>query len=103
MKVITLPNAQEVLRRLTQAYGEKKLAQEFYPMVAQEIGDRELFGEGVLMALVQSIETYTQGYPAMIKGLLYGYIPMWLDALIDDQEARQGAKELFDRTNEACP
>lgn len=91
-KIITLPNAQEIVSRLTKAYDDAYMAERFYPLIAQEAG-RELVAEGVVMMLALKIHDFVaSGYPPVMTGILHMYVPQFIDALVDDKDVAETAK-----------
>jgi len=101
-KVITLPDAKEIMNRLTKAYDDAYMAERFYPLIAQEAG-HELVAKGIVMMLTLKIHDFVaSGYPPVMTGILHMYVPQFIDALVDDkdvaEESKRFHKEAMDST-----
>lgn len=93
-KVIVLPNAQEIMDRLKPVNTglDDYTYEKFAPLIAAEAG-RALVAEGVVMMFVLKIHDFVQsGYPASMEVGLHMFVPMMIDALIDDKEVAERAK-----------
>ena len=94
-KTINLPSdPQEIIRRLTSVNDEDTLVSRFYPMIAKDAG-RQLVAEGVVIMFNLASYDFCQGYPPMISTLIQMQIPRWIDALIDDKEVVESAKQFI--------
>lgn len=90
LKVFTLPNRDEMMRRLTSVMDEPHAIQNFYPLLARHAGE-EKAGMGVVMMLQLAIHDYTQGMPPIMANILQMRVDDFLKALIDDEEALEEA------------
>lgn len=102
-KVVTLPSEEEIMARLKEVdMGAKGyMAERFYPLIAQE-GDRELVAGGVVMMLTLKIHDFVaSGYPPNTAGILHLYVPALIDALVDDQEIAEEAKQFHQEAMDA--
>lgn len=97
-KVIVLPDAEEIVKRLAKVYDDE-LAQRLYAKVAQRAGEEKV-AEGVVMIFTLSIYDVCQGYPPMIQSLMFNFVPMWIDALLDDKEVAEAAKAFLKKTTD---
>lgn len=92
-KVITLPNEEDIIARLTKVQDDE-LAQKLYKNIAQRAGEEKV-AAGIIMIFTLGIYDVCQGYPPMIQGLLLRRIPQWVDALVDDKEVAEAAKAFY--------
>lgn len=102
-KVVTLPNAQEIVKRLQSldVGANDYMAERFYPLIAQEAG-RELVAQGIVMMLTLKIYDFTaSGYPPVMSNILHMYVPQFIDALVDDKEVAEAAKAFHQQAMDA--
>lgn len=99
-KVIVLPQAEEMIKRLTTVCDDD-LAQRLYRNVAQRAGEEKVAG-GVVMMFTLGIYDVCQGYPPFMQGLMHGFVPMWIDALIDDKDVANEAKAFHEEVADAA-
>ena len=93
-KVVTLPNAAEIMERLNGVYDDAYVAERFYSLIAHEAG-HELVSHGIVMMFALKIHDFVQlGYPPFVADLLHMYVPWFIDALVDDSEVAQAAKQI---------
>ena len=92
-KVIKLPgDPQEITRRLTAVCNESSVVRKLYPQIASMAG-QELNYQGVILTLVLAWSDFSEQYPPPLGAVLWLYVPDWIDALIDDKEVAQAAKD----------
>lgn len=102
-KVVTLPNAQEIMERLKKVGmgADDYMAERFYPLIAAE-GGRELVAQGVVMMLTLKIHDFVHsGYPPVMEGILHMYVPQLIDALVNDPEIAKEAKSFHQEAMDA--
>ena len=95
MKTFTLPEAKEIVRRLSTVYDDE-LAQALYAYIADRAG-RPLFALGIVTMFAQGIDTVSAGYAPVMKNIMQGFIPNWIDALVDDKEVAKEAKDYYEK------
>ncbi|KKQ93177.1 MAG: hypothetical protein UT66_C0023G0001 [candidate division CPR2 bacterium GW2011_GWC1_39_9] len=93
-KVITLPNREEMEKRLLAVDDNSRLAERFYPLLVKHAG-QERVATGVVMMFTLAIHDYTEGMPTMMAALLHWRIDKYIDALVDDKEVAEEAKQHF--------
>lgn len=91
---VTLPkDPQEIVQRLKTRNDENTLVEKLYPIIANSAG-RELVAPGIVIMFMLAIHDFMQnGYPPVIERVLILNIPSWIDALIDDKEVAETAKQ----------
>ena len=89
-KVIVLPNADEIIKRLNKVIDDE-LSNRLYKIIAKKAGEEKV-AAGVVMMFTLGIYDACQGYPPMMQSLMFNFIPMWIDVLIDDKEVAEAAK-----------
>jgi len=95
-KTINLPSdPQEIIRRLSSVNDEETLVSRFYPLIANDAG-RQLVAEGLVIMFQLASYDFCQGHPPMISTLIQMQIPQWIDALIDDKEVVEAAKQFME-------
>lgn len=101
-KTVVLPSADEMLKRIKAIHDDDYMIERFYkPHLLPKAG-RELVAEGVVLMLTLAIHDFaSSGYPAMIVGILHGYVPLWIDALVDDKDVAEAAKALHQEAIDA--
>jgi len=68
-KVVILPSAEEIVKRLSSVYNDAYMKERFYPLIAQETG-RELVASGVVMMFTLKIHDFVNsGYPFSNGGI----------------------------------
>jgi hypothetical protein len=90
-KVITLPEAEEMKRRLLSVDDNSHMQQKFYPILLKQAG-QERVGMDVVMMLALAIHDYTEGMPAIMSNMLYMRADEFVDALIEDEDVATEAK-----------
>jgi hypothetical protein len=95
-KVITLPDADDMLRRLIEVDDINHLQERFYPLLLRNAGEEKV-ATGVVMMITLAIHDYSEGMPPMIQGLMFMNMENYLKALIDDEEVLQEAIEFFEK------
>lgn len=97
-RVVTLPeDPQDIIRRLSTVNDEFTLVSRLYPRIA-ESARRELAPGGIVNMFLLAVYDYMQeGYPPTIRARLYMSIPHWIDALIDDREVAEAAKQWLEQ------
>lgn len=91
MIIITMPDPDEVLRRLIEVNNNPHLVERFYPIVQTKLADREQTGTGVVNALHLAAYDYTEDMPSlMMRGLLVG-LYRYVRALLDGTGALDDA------------
>ena len=98
-KVIVLPNADEIIKRLNTVMNDE-FGNRLYRIIAQKAGEEKV-AAGVVMMFTLGIYDACQGYPPMMQGLMFNFIPMWIDVLIDDKEVAEAAKAFHQEAVEA--
>ena len=94
---ITLPDHDEMLRRLVSARDNPHYQERFYPLLLQNAG-QEKVSMGVVMMFTLAIHDYGQGMPPMVTNLVMRDVPDFIDALIDDKTVAQEAKDFLEQT-----
>lgn len=94
-KVITLPDADDMLHRLIEVDDINHLQERFYPLLLRNAGEEKV-ATGVVMMITLAIHDYSEGMPSMIQGLMFMNMENYLKALIDDEEVLQEAIEFFE-------
>lgn len=92
-KVIVLPKADEIIKRLNTVMDDE-LGNRLYKIIAERAGEEKV-AAGVVMIFTLGIYDACQGYPPMMQGLMFNFVPMWIDVLIDDKEVAEAAKAFY--------
>ena len=93
-KVITLPDREEMLKRLLGVSNNSHIRQNFYPILLCEAG-KKLVAQGIVAMLVFAIQRYLEGMAPNIAEQIYKLVPAFIEALVSDPEVAMQAKELF--------
>ena len=96
VKKITTPNRYEIIARFS---GDQNIdfndpvIERFCTIIAYNIAEQELDAIGVIMKFIMEIVKFLSAgsYPGSLIGLLYSLIPHMVEALVDDEEAREEA------------
>ncbi len=94
MKIIILPNKEEMLKRLMKVSDNSHLNQKFYPLLLESAG-KEIAPQGVVMMFAFAINKYVEGMPQVVEELLYMYVPDFITALINDVEVAEQIKNML--------
>ena len=95
-KVVTLPSKEEIMKRLRPVHDDAYMAERFLPLVAEKAAGKKLVAEGIVMMLSLAVADFVKsGYPPQMEGVLLLYMPMYIDALVDDKEVAKTAKNFF--------
>jgi len=89
--VITLPDREEMLRRLRTVSANSDLSKRFYPILLQHAEQNRVV-VGIVMMFSVAVNDYTTGMPTGVEMAVWNYVPAWIDALVDDQDVAAEAK-----------
>lgn len=92
-KMITMPDRDEMLRRLRGELNEENLVHDFYPLILVDAG-RTITGPAVVLRIQLAIAAYAAGSPETYV-LLQDTASDYVKALIDDEEALEEAREMM--------
>ncbi len=90
-KRITLPEREEMLRRLVAANDEPHYQEGLYPLLLKNAGQQRIAG-GVVTMFALAIADYTKDMPGTMRSLVFMSVPDLIDALVDDKEVADEAK-----------
>lgn len=93
IRTITLPDRDEMLRRLLKADSDSHLVAKFYPLILEHAGEK-LDGPSVVNILTLAIAVYVEACSAPMYTALEIRLRTFLAALIDDEQALQEAYEI---------
>ena len=93
-KVITLPDKDDMLKRLVMVDNDPHLVERFYPILLKNAGQKRV-AQGITMMMILAIHDYADGMPPLTSALMVMYAPKYIDALVDDVDVAQEAKNLF--------
>lgn len=94
-KLIVLPCADEMKRRLIAVDDNSHFQEKFYPILLKEAG-RKLFPSGVIMMLMLAINDYSKDLPPLVESLMvYGSMPEFISALVTDEEALKETLDFY--------
>lgn len=95
MKIITLPDRDDMLKRLLEVSDSSHLQERFYPILLEQAGQELVTPEGIAMMLALAIHDYLNGLPLIIASQMYMQVPDFIDALVSDAEIAKEAKSLM--------
>lgn len=95
-RVITLPDQDEMLKRLLKVNDNSHLQEWFYPILLKQAG-QECVSQDIVMMLALAIHDYTEGMPPAMANLMYRQVPKFIDALVSDEEIAQEAKSFLQK------
>lgn len=93
-KIITIPDADELLRRLIAIDDEPHLEERFYPRLLPLAG-QERVGRGIVVALTLAVADYTEGMPPFMRTALEMRLHEFLPAFTDDADVLAEARDLL--------
>ena len=93
-KVITLPNRDEMLKRLLKVSDNSHMQERFYPILLKQAG-QERVARGIVMMLALAIHDHVEGMPPVMANLMYMQAPDFIDALVSDAETAKAAKSFL--------
>ena len=96
MEKVVLPNAQEIVRRLTKV-NDNAIMREIYSSIAKE-ENRELTAPGIVLTLTQIVNDHVKG--GEMATLVHDLTPVWIDALVENNVVANEAKALFQKAKE---
>lgn len=96
----TLPtNREEIIHRLRTVNDDGDMVARLYPGIASYAG-QELLPQGIVLMLELAAQDYGQQYPPPMGAIVRLFIPRWIDALIDDKEVAEAAKQFLNEIEE---
>lgn len=100
--IAVLPeDAGEIIRRLSAVNDERNMVEKLYPEIARRSGT-ELLPQGIVLMFELAAYNFGKQYPPPASAIVRGFVPLWIDALIDDKKVADEAKKwLEDMENEA--
>ena len=94
MTQFTLPDHEEMLKRLLKIDIGEHAIREFYPRVLDTFAGSTEFPEGFLMMWTLLVSDYAQGMPP-VAAVMSVATPRYVSALIDDDQARSEVMALL--------
>lgn len=94
MIMFTLPDAEEMRRRLRAVDDSSHIDLGFYPVLERSAGESKN-ALGFALLWLTATSTYTMGLPPEMISAIMVSTPSYVEALIDDEEARTEVLELF--------
>ena len=95
-KVITLPNREEMLKRLLRVSEDQHLQERFYPILL-ELAEKQYITEDVVMRLMTTIQNFVKSMPPIAMRMMYMRAPQFIDALVNDLDAASQAKTFLQK------
>lgn len=92
--VVTLPSKEDLLKRLIAFDSSHHLELGLYPLLLQRMG-QEISPNGLVLATITAITEYAEGYHPSVQIGLELRMNGLIDALTDDPQARERAKEIW--------
>jgi hypothetical protein len=94
-----LPEAAEIVRRLTEVIDESNAVERFYPLIAERMAGREQTGMGIVMGLHLAASDYTRDLPPIMMEVVLQAFHVYVHALLDDNnpEVRADALAALER------
>lgn len=89
--LITLPDAETIMSRLTAVSDERLCVERLYPALARYAGKVRV-PMGIVMMLQLAIADFTEGMPPMMIAVLNMNMNGYIDALVIDETAATEAK-----------
>ena len=89
-KTTTLPEREEMMRRLKSVMDDSDAVENFYPLILKAAGS-ELVGMGVVMMLQMAIADFTADQTPFMALVLQSSVDAYITALVDDEEVRNDA------------
>jgi hypothetical protein len=86
LTVAKLPDADEVVRRLTSVIDESNAVERFYPLIAEKMADRDQTGMGIVMGLHLAASDYTRDLPPVMMDVVLQAFHLYVHALLDDND-----------------
>jgi hypothetical protein len=99
LKTITLPDRDNMLRRLRTVSSDRYMEERFFPHILKSAG-HELAGEGVVNMLQLAIMDFAQDMPPTVGSTLQLSVDAYITALVDDKEAREAALAMMKAVRE---
>ena len=94
-KTVTLPDSDEMMRRLKEVRDMGHLVKHLYPEFLKNAGN-EYSAPGIVNMFLFGIDAFMQqGYPPVVNSLVSLSVPRWIDALVDDPEVAAAAKQFY--------
>lgn len=87
--IFALPNHQEMLRLLKQAWDDRYAAERFYPLLIEYEG-AEFTGSAFASWLMDNLELYVQN-TSPFHAVIGIHFPSFIDALVDNAESKEEA------------
>jgi hypothetical protein len=98
-KAITLPDRDEMLRRLKRINPDNYVAEKLFPLILKSAG-QEMTGAGLVHELTLAFFIYTENLPATMRRAMWASTPTYVKTLIDDEDARAEALQAFAEARE---
>lgn len=93
-RLITLPNADEMLKRLIAINSHERLVRDFYPLLLEDAG-MEKVAIGVFLMITQAIDEYAEGQHPAVGTILSAGAHRFVPVLVDDPEVAEAIQQHF--------
>lgn len=90
-RVMTLPDKEEMLKRLIAVDDNDHLKERFYPSLLGHASSAKV-AVGICMIINCAIYDYCEGMPEIMLAIMFMKAPAHIDALCDDKEIAEEAK-----------
>ena len=93
-KIITVPEAEELMQRLIAVDNNQHMIEQFYPRLMPLAGENRV-GAGIAVALTLAVSDYTAGQPVFMAATMQMRMHEFVGAFTDDPEVRAEALSYF--------
>lgn len=93
-KIVQLLPQEDMLERLAKIDNDSHLQEKFYPLLLKHSGE-EKTAAGIVLLVSLAIYDYSQGMPPFISSTLFGKADRFVEALIDDMDTANSAKNIL--------
>lgn len=98
-KLITLPDRDEMLRRLKEVDDNRRAVRKIYPLILRFAG-KEKTGLGVVLMLMRAIDDYPRRLAGNVYMAMSASIPAYIEALVDDDVVQAEALRAYTEAQE---
>ena len=92
--LVKMPTSAVMLQKLSSVNNTSHFVQKLYPKFAA-MAEQKLEPSGLVLGLLLAIRDYSKGMPAMLEGMTVELIPIFIEALVEDKQKAQQAKDYF--------
>lgn len=98
-KKVKMPEHEQMMQMLIGINDDPHPVQRLYPSICRTLAGQEKAGAGVVVGLTLAVHDYCQNMPSVVSSVFYNNIPLYVGAIVPDEEVRRDAIAFYEHAN----